>query len=342
MISLHSNEQQQITLQTDQVFLQLLQQEILIWLEEIRKSINVGDDETVRDFLGLPAFLSHMTTFGTNSNSNSNNNISYNSHNSSMNNMIIKNNNNSNSGGPNAPVNNNNNSSPLSRSISNNNISNNNNNKDIVIEEEEEDDIDAYIANQALSQERDITTTTNNHNYNNTPLTSTTSQTMGILSFTASETLPLSLPTTKVLSTPTTSSHPTTNTTTNTINNPNEIHTIILEDGICKIQWKGTNLDNFYFVDQSKELNEMYKDCSHSHGFKVRGPHYMKDKKKIEASPAIGKLVYMDCLSVNTEVFGDRHDHVARIPLVRHRIDIITALEDHPFVFLINFQVFII
>lgn len=102
--------------------------------------------------------------------------------------------------------------------------------------------------------------------------------------------------------------------------------------------YRGHSIETFEFLDSPPELKAFTKDCQFSHGFKVRGRSYMSDKKKIEASPAIGRMLAFDCLEVDTKVFGDRHDHVGRLPFVRKRLQAICSLPEKPLVMLINFQ----
>lgn len=125
-------------------------------------------------------------------------------------------------------------------------------------------------------------------------------------------------------------------------NPDSRIHTYYLEDGVSCVSWRGTTIDTFEFLDFPEPVRQMVADRRYSHGFKLRGVSYMQDKKKIEADPAIGRLLWYDVFPVDTELFGDRHDHAAAIfPMAQHRIRIIQSLKDKPFVFLVNFQVYL-
>eukprot|EP01033_Poteriospumella_lacustris_P013401 gene13401-9596_t len=123
--------------------------------------------------------------------------------------------------------------------------------------------------------------------------------------------------------------------------NPDEVvHSYHLEDGETTLQWKGTRIDTFEFLDTPETVRHMTADRRYSHGFKVRGVSYMSDKKKIDADPALGRLVWYDVFPVDVELFGDRHDHAAAIfPMAQHRIRIIQSLQDRPFVVLVNYQI---
>ena len=46
--------------------------------------------------------------------------------------------------------------------------------------------------------------------------------------------------------------------------------------------WKGSSLDDFEFLDESEIQRNLYLDCSFSHNFKVRGPTYRADKRKVK------------------------------------------------------------
>eukprot|EP01035_Chromulina_nebulosa_P025616 gene25616-33451_t len=64
---------------------------------------------------------------------------------------------------------------------------------------------------------------------------------------------------------------------------------VLSADGMSK----GCRIHNFIFLDQSPAARSLYHDCSYSHSFKVRGLSYLTDKKKIDAGPAVMKLMFM-------------------------------------------------
>jgi hypothetical protein len=72
-----------------------------------------------------------------------------------------------------------------------------------------------------------------------------------------------------------------------------------------------------------------------SHPFKVRGPQYIRDKKKIDAGPALFNIFCMEIFSVDE---GDSHFHVATRGVVKRRIEAAMTLKQPPFLFIINFQ----
>lgn len=53
---------------------------------------------------------------------------------------------------------------------------------------------------------------------------------------------------------------------------------VMSADGLSK----GSRINDFVFLDQSIEGRRLYRDCSYLHSFKVRGPHYLTDKKKVK------------------------------------------------------------
>lgn len=110
--------------------------------------------------------------------------------------------------------------------------------------------------------------------------------------------------------------------------------TVAEDDGFCK----GSNLREFQFLDQSIEARAVYKDCRNTHDFKVRGPGYMTNKKKIEGGPALLKFLLFEFIEVNRAVYGDRHDHIARYGIVKKRIAVIRRLPDVHSVLLLNIQ----
>lgn len=48
------------------------------------------------------------------------------------------------------------------------------------------------------------------------------------------------------------------------------------------VKWEGSTIDDFVFTDSiAQKARRIFKDCSSSHGFKIRGPNYCSDKKKV-------------------------------------------------------------
>ena len=101
---------------------------------------------------------------------------------------------------------------------------------------------------------------------------------------------------------------------------------------------KGNNLQTFEFTDESPISKNMYHDCSHNHNFKVRGPTYLTDQRKVEAGSAICKLVMVELFEVEPK-YGPRIDHVSSLGKCKERIEAITSLEDSPFVLVLNIQI---
>mmetsp|Transcript_4835 Transcript_4835/g.6751 ORF Transcript_4835/g.6751 Transcript_4835/m.6751 type:complete len:140 (-) Transcript_4835:1296-1715(-) len=67
-----------------------------------------------------------------------------------------------------------------------------------------------------------------------------------------------------------------------TVDEPSEVDSnVISADGLSK----GCRINDFVFLDQSIEARRLYRDCSYLHSFKVRGPHYLSDKKKVSIYP---------------------------------------------------------
>lgn len=96
--------------------------------------------------------------------------------------------------------------------------------------------------------------------------------------------------------------------------------------------------DDFEFGDLSPAARAMFVDRKHTHSFQVRGPTYLKDKKKMHPGPAICKLMLLELYEVEPKD-GDRHDHVASRGLARKRVETIAALPGSPFQLVINFQI---
>ena len=45
--------------------------------------------------------------------------------------------------------------------------------------------------------------------------------------------------------------------------------------------WKGRSVESFQWLDLTPQAKDMYIDIKYTHDFKVRGPNYMGDKKKV-------------------------------------------------------------
>jgi len=74
--------------------------------------------------------------------------------------------------------------------------------------------------------------------------------------------------------------------------------------------WTGTSIADFRFTDEHPSARAMYSDCSYTHGFKVRGSTYKKDRRKVDAGSAVAKLLLMELFEVEPR-HGDRIDHIA-------------------------------
>lgn len=71
----------------------------------------------------------------------------------------------------------------------------------------------------------------------------------------------------------------------------------------------------------------------------MRGPNYLKDKKKVHPGPALCRLISLESFAVDASKDGDRHDHVCSRDAVQRRIEAVLSLRDPPFLFVMNFQV---
>jgi len=45
--------------------------------------------------------------------------------------------------------------------------------------------------------------------------------------------------------------------------------------------WKGNSVETFQWLDMDQKARDMFIDIKYSHDFKVRGPTYLTDKKKV-------------------------------------------------------------
>jgi hypothetical protein len=97
------------------------------------------------------------------------------------------------------------------------------------------------------------------------------------------------------------------------------------------------SLETLIWSDVSKEVLGMYEDARFSHSFKVRGPSYLTDKKKMDGGPAIAKLCLMELYSLPKEI--ERIDHIALKPQVKKRMEYLKSLEENPFLLIINIQI---
>lgn len=84
-------------------------------------------------------------------------------------------------------------------------------------------------------------------------------------------------------------------------------------------------------------MKYLYVDVADNHGFKLRGPSYMKDKVKHLAGTPILKLMHFEVYEVDVSIDGDRHDHIARRAGVRRRIAALRNVS--PFILVLNFQI---
>lgn len=104
--------------------------------------------------------------------------------------------------------------------------------------------------------------------------------------------------------------------------------------GFCK----GASLADFSFLDKSAEARSIGRDIRTTHGFRVRGLTYLRDKQKIDAGPTAFRFLLFEYIEVDRAVFGDRHDHIARFGLVRKRLAVLNKLPDVHSVFVVNIQ----
>jgi hypothetical protein len=97
------------------------------------------------------------------------------------------------------------------------------------------------------------------------------------------------------------------------------------------------SLESIIWSDVSKEILGMSEDARFSHSFKVRGPSYLNDKKKMDGGPAIAKFCLMELFSLPKDM--EKVDHIALRPQVKKRIDYLTSLEENPFILIIHIQI---
>lgn len=105
------------------------------------------------------------------------------------------------------------------------------------------------------------------------------------------------------------------------------------------MKYSGNSIDSIRFLDQSSAARAMCVDCNYTHNFKVRGPTYLKDSKKIEAGLSLCKLITIDLIEVEKKYCSDRIDHIASKGIVKKRLDVLCGLVDDPFVFILNIQI---
>jgi hypothetical protein len=87
------------------------------------------------------------------------------------------------------------------------------------------------------------------------------------------------------------------------------------------LRFRGNAVDNFAFLDWNPSSRDMALEAKYTHGFRVRGLHYMEDRVKFDAGPAMGRLVGMDMFLLDKALFGDRCDHICSFGKCRARIE---------------------
>jgi hypothetical protein len=100
------------------------------------------------------------------------------------------------------------------------------------------------------------------------------------------------------------------------------------------------SMEDFQFSDIPKQIAQMCEDSKFSHSYQVRGLNYLNDKKKVSGGFAIAKFMGMELYKVkNPTKERDRYDHIALYPKVQRKIQALSALQEKPFVVLINIQI---
>lgn len=106
-----------------------------------------------------------------------------------------------------------------------------------------------------------------------------------------------------------------------------------------KLTWEGNNISNFKFTDQNSKLASFGSCSRNKQNFSLRGRYYMNDKKKGEGRPALGNLLRFDMIITPPgSAAPDRTDHIALLPEVQDVIEVISSLDEKPFVFILNIQ----
>ena len=101
--------------------------------------------------------------------------------------------------------------------------------------------------------------------------------------------------------------------------------------------WEGTSLDDFKFIDITPDGLNQFVDIAQNNTFEVRGKNYMDDKIKIPAQLPLMKMVLLELYEVNSDIDGDRHDHVCLKARAQRRIKSIRNVS--PLVFVLNLQI---
>jgi hypothetical protein len=86
--------------------------------------------------------------------------------------------------------------------------------------------------------------------------------------------------------------------------------------------WEGTSIDDVTFLDETDARRNLYIDCSYSHNFKIRGPTYLTDKRKIDAGSPICKMIMLEMIEAAPED-GGRIDNISSRGVVKERIKVI-------------------
>lgn len=104
-----------------------------------------------------------------------------------------------------------------------------------------------------------------------------------------------------------------------------------------KYTWKGKTLADFQFTDQSEKMSSFSKTLTENDSISLRSETYLDDNVKEITSSILGKLVRFDMIKNNNQ--NDRIDHVVdTLKQVKDVVDIISSLDDKPFVFVLNIQ----
>jgi hypothetical protein len=105
----------------------------------------------------------------------------------------------------------------------------------------------------------------------------------------------------------------------------------------------GMSLEAYQTLSLRLQHPTAYYDAGPTHGFHVRGKHYMLDGRKIPAGRPVGTLVLAMVFTIPPDAPGGREDHVASRGRVAERLAALRELDARdgrpPFNFVLNFQV---
>ena len=105
----------------------------------------------------------------------------------------------------------------------------------------------------------------------------------------------------------------------------------------------GMSLEAYQTLSLRLQHPTAYYDAGPTHGFHVRGQHYMLDSRKVPAGRPLGTLVLAMVFTIPPDAPGGREDHMACRGRVAERLAALRELDARdgrpPFNFVLNFQV---